>query len=69
MKRNLILGALALITTTLFSCTADDSESDSKSASEARKLEINTEKTQAIQLQGPDDDPITVPPPPKKNQS
>ena len=66
MKKLILLSALVLISTSLFSCTADDNESTSKSASETKKVEINTDKTQAQYDEGPGDDPIIVPPPPPK---
>ncbi len=59
MKTLYLLGACALLSTTLFSCTADEFET------EAKKTElIKTNNVQASP--GPDDDPIPVNPPPKK---
>ncbi|AOC95820.1 hypothetical protein BB050_02725 [Flavobacterium anhuiense] len=61
MKTLYLLGACALLSTTLFSCTADEFETESK------KTEVKkTTQEQDMQATGPDDDPITVPPPPKK---
>lgn len=62
MKKLLFFGVFALLTSTLFSCTADDFET-AKDKTEAKK-EINP--LTGAQATGPDDDPITVPPPPKK---
>ncbi len=54
MKKLFIWGAFALLTTTLFSCTADE-------------YETQTEKEIApTYADGPGDDPIKVPPPPPK---
>lgn len=62
MKTLYVLGACALLSTTLFSCTADELET------EAKKTEIKKEviPTNGAQATGPDDDPIPVNPPPKK---
>lgn len=56
MKKLLLSGVFALLSTTLFSCTADEFETG------ADKTEVKKE----AQATGPDDDPVIVPPPPKK---
>jgi len=64
MKKLLILGAFALLSTTLFSCSADEDLSDNNSKTDAKK-ELRPEKP--LYADGPDDDPIKVPPPPTKD--
>lgn len=59
MKKLMILGAFALLTTTLFSCTAD--ELDTPATKEVQK-KINPVPSYA---DGPGDDPIPVLPPKK----
>ncbi len=54
MKKLFLLGTFALLTTTLFSCTADEYETNTKKA------------VVPTYADGPDDDPIKVPPPPPK---
>lgn len=54
MKKIFILGAFALLTTTVISCTSDDFE-DTKA---------NVKPTVPAYADGPGDQPITVPPPP-----
>ncbi|EJF99700.1 hypothetical protein [Flavobacterium sp. F52] len=63
MKTLYLWGACALLSTTLFSCTADELES-SEQKTEIKK-EMPTEG-QASEPDGPGDEPINVPPPPKK---
>lgn len=62
MKTLYLLGACALLSTTLFSCTADEFETA------ANKTEIKNDSipVKGAQATGPDDDPVIVPPPPKK---
>jgi hypothetical protein len=55
MKKLLILGAFALLSTTLFSCTADETE------------DVKINKTVPAYADGPGDSPIIVPPPPTKD--
>ncbi|GGF10127.1 hypothetical protein GCM10011518_19170 [Flavobacterium limi] len=58
MKNLFLLGAFALLSTTLFSCTADEYETHTKK---------EVEKTSPITptyADGPGDDPV-IPPPPK----
>lgn len=65
MKTLYLLGACALLSTTLFSCTTDEFETENKdkAATEVKKVFM----TEPITNPGPDDDPIpTTPPPPKK---
>ena len=60
MKTLYLLGACALLSLTLFSCTADEFETaDSKT--EVKKDITNTQASD-----GPEDDPVVVPVPPKK---
>lgn len=62
MKTLLTMGACALLCTTLFSCTADEFETGSKDKAEVKKAFMS----EPITPPGPGDDPIIVPPPPKK---
>lgn len=66
MKKSFILGALVLLATTLFSCTADEFETASKARGTEQKSNYKPvdQPTQAVE--GPEDDTITVPPPPPK---
>ncbi|MFH6934765.1 hypothetical protein [Flavobacterium sp. YO12] len=65
MKTLYLLGACALLSTTLFSCTADEFETA------VEKTEVKKEITQPNETQatgedeGPGDDPINVKPPKK----
>ncbi|WP_432222271.1 hypothetical protein ACRASX_02140 [Flavobacterium sp. TMP13] len=61
MKRFFILGAIALLSTTAFSCTADELvTSDTKA-----DLKENVSPANIATDQGPGDEPIIVPPPNK----
>lgn len=63
MKTLYLWGACALLSTTLFSCSADELETATN------KTEIKKEipsEGQADAPDGPGDEPINVPPPPKK---
>nr|WP_294789314.1 hypothetical protein [uncultured Flavobacterium sp.] len=61
MKTLYLLGACALLSTTLFSCTAEEFETETK------KTEIQKEiPSTAKAIDGPEDDPVVVPPPPPK---
>ncbi|WP_264553924.1 hypothetical protein [Flavobacterium sp. N2038] len=62
MKTLFTLGACALLSLTIFSCTADELET-AETKTEIKKDPIPINTTQAT---GPDDDPVIVPPPPKK---
>ncbi|KRD12747.1 hypothetical protein ASE21_02235 [Flavobacterium sp. Root901] len=62
MKTLYLLGACALLSTTLFSCTADEFET-SKQKAETVKDSISG--PQASDPPGPGDDPINLPPPKK----
>ncbi|SHM55538.1 hypothetical protein [Flavobacterium chilense] len=64
MKKIFILGAFALLTTTVISCTADEVSSDNNSKTELKKEALPEKPSYA---DGPDDDPIKVPPPPVKD--
>lgn len=55
------MGVFALLSTTLFSCTADENETTDYKA-EAKK-ETNLKDTKANV--GPDDDPVIITPPKK----
>ena len=61
MKKIFILGVFALLSTTLFSCKADENETTDYKA-EAKK-ETNLKDTKANV--GPDDDPVIITPPKK----
>jgi hypothetical protein len=70
MKHLFLMGAIALLSTTLFSCTADEYETADKSTGTTVKTNYKHED-QAKQAdnnddEGPGDDPIVVPPPPPK---
>jgi predicted aspartyl protease len=60
MKKLFLLGTFALLTTTLFSCTADELGIEGKKT-EIKKPIITADGT----AQGPDDDPVPVTPPKK----
>ncbi|WP_281232384.1 hypothetical protein [Flavobacterium gelatinilyticum] len=57
MKTLYVLGACALLSMSLFSCSADELETAEQ------KTEIKKDETHANAPQGPGDDPITVQPP------
>jgi hypothetical protein len=63
MKKIFLTGTFALFCATLFSCSADELPSDNKSATEVKKEVSPASPSYA---DGPDDDPIKVPPPPPK---
>lgn len=54
MKKLFLLGAFALLTTTMFSCTAEEYETQAK------------KEITPTYADGPGDAPVTVPPPPPK---
>ncbi|MNQ36404.1 hypothetical protein D3C85_499240 [compost metagenome] len=62
MKKLFLMGTFALLSATLFSCTADEETSDNKSATEVKK-ELNPETPSYAD--GPGDDPIIIQPPKK----
>jgi len=64
MKTLYLWGACALLSISLFSCSADELES-SEQKTEVKK-EIPTEGQASEPDPGPGDEPINVPPPPKK---
>lgn len=64
MKTLYLLGACALLSTTLFSCTADEFESTAKKT-ELKEDSTNPDAGQAYVEPGPDDDLINVKPPKK----
>jgi hypothetical protein len=59
MKKIFILGTFALLSTTLFSCSADENETTDKNA-EAKKAITNTTP---VADDGPADDPVPIKPP------
>ncbi|CAC9974880.1 hypothetical protein DBB36_15635 [Flavobacterium sp. WLB] len=63
MKSLYLLGACALLSTTLFSCTADEFDTTSKKT-EIQK-DVVRDSIQASEPDGPGDDPINLPPPKK----
>ncbi|WP_165571316.1 hypothetical protein [Flavobacterium reichenbachii] len=58
MKNLFLMGVFALLCTTLFSCTADEYETQPKN---------EIKKPSNTVADGPGDGPITVPPPPVKD--
>ncbi|SHH42745.1 hypothetical protein [Flavobacterium defluvii] len=64
MKTLYLLGACALLSTTLFSCTADEFETDAKKT-EIQKEVIPNDTQASDPPPGPGDDPITINPPKK----
>ncbi len=60
MKKFFLWGAFTLLTTTLFSCTADEFETADG------KTEVKKDITNTQASDGPEDDPVVVPVPPKK---
>ena len=62
MKTLYLLGACALLSTTLFSCTADEFDTNKKT--EVKK-DVVRDSIQASEPDGPGDDPINLPPPKK----
>ncbi|MDR7371325.1 hypothetical protein [Flavobacterium aquidurense] len=64
MKTLFTLGACALLSLTIFSCTNDDETSDNKSATEVKK-EITPTSPSYASEEGPGDDPVIIDPPKK----
>lgn len=62
MKKLVLLGAFMLLNCTFFSCTTDDSDTQTNATKRNSDLVLQQE----VKNQGPDDDPIVVPPPPIK---
>lgn len=62
MKTLFTLGACALLSLTIFSCTADEFDNQKETKTEVKK----TFMSEPITNPGPGDDPIIVPPPPPK---
>lgn len=58
------MGTFALLSATLFSCTADEETSDNKSTTEAKK-EVNPSVPSYASEEGPGDDPVIIDPPKK----
>jgi hypothetical protein len=66
MKKIFILGAFALLSTTIFSCTADDIETENKIGTEVKKNIIPAdEKQQSYAEDGPGDQVVIIHPPKK----
>lgn len=63
MKKIFLLGVFALLSTTLFSCSADEDASDNQSQNQIKK-EVNTVNASASE-EGPGDDPVIIQPPKK----
>ncbi|MBF4465410.1 hypothetical protein [Flavobacterium sp. LC2016-12] len=63
MKTLFTLGACALLSLTIFSCTSDDFENESKGKT---TIVVEKDTTETTYATGPDDDPIEVPVPPVK---
>jgi len=63
MKSLFTLGACALLSLTIFSCSADEFETSNKDKS---TNEVKKDSTSTKYATGPEDDPIPVNPPPKK---
>lgn len=64
MKTLYLLGACALLSTTLFSCTADEFDTTSKKT-EIQKDVVRDSIQADVPPDGPGDDPINLPPPKK----
>lgn len=62
MKTLYLLGACALLSTTLFSCTADEFE---RTEEKTEIVKDTISNPQASEPDGPGDEPINVPPPKK----
>ena len=62
MKTLFTLGACALLSLTIFSCTADEFETTAKKT-EVKKEITKPNATQATGEEGPGDDPINIKPP------
>lgn len=61
MKTLYLLGACALLSISLFSCSADELES----AEQKTEIKKEVSPLKEAQATGPDDDPVVVPPPKK----
>ncbi|WP_264537300.1 hypothetical protein [Flavobacterium sp. N1736] len=64
MRHFIILSAFALLSTTLFSCTADEFET-AETKTEIKKDSIPNDSIQASEPDGPGDDPMPITPPKK----
>jgi hypothetical protein len=69
MKKIFLLGAFALLSSTIFSCTADDIQADTKTTGISQvKNNINSEVVETEQANvedGPGDQPVIIYPPKK----
>ena len=61
MKTLFTLGACALLSLTIFSCTAEEFETEAKKSEIQKVIPTNTQATE----NGPGDDPVPVVPPKK----
>jgi len=61
MKKLFILGVFALLSTTLFSCSADENETADTNAKVEKA--INSNSTTKVADDGPGDDPVPIKPP------
>jgi len=64
MKKSIILSVFALLSTTLFSCTADEFET-AETKTEIKKDSIPNTIQADYPPEGPGDDPVPVKPPKK----
>lgn len=65
MRTLYLLGACALLSTTFFSCTADEFENETKKTEVKKEVIPNGGQASDPPPPGPDDDPINVKPPKK----
>lgn len=61
MKKIFLWGAFTLFSSTLFSCTADELET----AADKTEVKKEISPIKGTQAEGPEDDPVVVPPPKK----
>jgi hypothetical protein len=67
MKKIFLLGAFTLLSTTIFSCTADDIETENSMRAEVEKNTIPVETTPVSYADdGPGDQVVIIYPPKKK---
>jgi hypothetical protein len=67
MKKIFIMGAFALLSTTIYSCTADDIETENSMRTEVEKITIPADKTpESYAEDGPGDQVVIIHPPKKK---
>jgi hypothetical protein len=61
MKKLFLMGTFALLSTTLFSCTADEYET-AETKTEIKEIPLDGIKAE-LPEQGPGDDPVNITPP------